>query len=89
MYYTYIIESLSTGRWYYGHSVNPEKRLHEHNTGQAASTRNKGPWRLIFKREFPAKLAANRFELYLKRMRNKAYIRKEYSAYFLEVAPAE
>ncbi len=69
--------------WYYGHTDDLKRRVKEHNTGQNKSTKNKGPWELIFAREFESKLEANRFELLLKSLRNKNYIQKEYSAYFL------
>jgi len=70
--------------WYYGHTDNMERRLFEHNTGRNKSTKNKGPWKVIFIREFETKIAANRFELKLKKLKNKRYIRKEYSEYFLK-----
>ncbi|WP_170827371.1 GIY-YIG nuclease family protein [Roseivirga sp. 4D4] len=82
-HYTYILESSTNGRWYYGHSANVEQRLIQHNNGQNKSTRNKGPWRLIFIREFENRLEANRFELYLKKLKNKSYIKREYTRYFL------
>ena len=82
MFYTYIIESPS-GEWYYGHTNELEQRLHRHNTNQNKSTRYKGPWKLIFRRPFDSKLEANRFELYLKKLRNKEYIRLTFAQYFI------
>ena len=84
-YYTYIIESHSNFRWYIGHSNDIERRLTEHNSGQSKSTRGKGPWKLIFLKSFDNNLEANRFELKLKKLRNKEYIRREYSDYFLDI----
>ena len=43
----------------------------------------KGPWKLIFLRTFDNNLDANRFELKLKKLRNKKFIRNEYSKFFL------
>ncbi|MCW5910087.1 MAG: GIY-YIG nuclease family protein [Cyclobacteriaceae bacterium] len=82
-YYTYIIESLKSQTWYYGHSEDLERRLNEHNTGQNKSTKNKGPWKLIFIREFESKQEANKFELLLKKLRNKNYILKAYGDCFI------
>ena len=82
MYYTYIIESQQNARWYIGHSIKPTNRVKEHNSGQTRSTRNKGPWELIFIREFQSKLEANRFELKLKKLKNKEYIRSHYKDFF-------
>jgi len=75
VFYTYILESCKSGRWYYGHSDNLERRVYEHNTGQTPSTRNKGPWKLIFNRPFGSKLEALRFEMKLKKLKNKDYKR--------------
>ncbi|AFH49900.1 Putative URI domain endonuclease [Ignavibacterium album JCM 16511] len=82
-FYTYIIESLSDQSWYIGHTNNIERRLEEHNSGENKSTRAKRPWKLIFLRKFETNLEANRFELKLKKLRNKNFIRKEYSEFFL------
>lgn len=81
--YTYILESESSGRWYYGYSSNLEIRLAQYNNGQNKSTKNKGPWKLIFAKGFDSKLEANRFELHLKKLKNKTYIRKEFDEFFL------
>jgi len=82
-YYTYIIESVISQRWYIGHTYDIERRLTEHNSGQNKSTRGKGPWKLIFSRIFDNNLDTNRFELILKKLRNKKFIRNEYSEFFI------
>ena len=82
-YYTYIIESVVNQRWYIGHTYDVARRLAEHNSGQNKSTKGKGPWKLIFLRTFDNNLDANRFELKLKKLRNKEFIRNEYSKFFL------
>jgi len=82
-FYTYIIESDISQRWYVGHTNNIERRLVEHNSGQNKSTKGKGLWKLIFLRSFDNNLDANRFELKLKKLRNKIFIRNEYSEFFL------
>jgi putative endonuclease len=84
-YFTHIIESEKTGNWYYGHSDNLERRLREHNSGQTKSTKGKGPWRFIFKRPFMMKIDANRFELELKKLKNKEYIKIKFNEFFLGV----
>lgn len=71
LYFTYIIESSKSGKWYYGHTDNTERRLWEHNSGQNISTRNKGPWKMIFLWSFETELEAIRFELKLKKLKNK------------------
>ena len=83
MFYTYVLESEKSLLWYYGHCSDLIQRVKDHNMGQTSSTRNRGPWKLIFVREFDSKLEANRFELKLKKLKNKAYIKKEFSLYFI------
>ena len=84
-YYSYIIESQKDLRWYVGHTNNVERRLSEHNAEQNKSTRGKGPWKLVLLREFDSNLEASRFEVKLKRLRNKEYIRNIYKEYFLGI----
>ena len=83
LFFTYIIESELNGRWYIGYSENVLNRIVQHNTGRNKSTKNKGPWKLIFERGFESRLEANRFELKLKSLKNKNYIRREFADWFL------
>ena len=85
MYYVYIIESLSTGKWYYGLSSDLGNRLDAHNKGLNKSTATGRPWKYIFFRQFDTKSEARAFEIYLKKTRNKIYIRSEFSDFFLNV----
>ena len=85
MFYVYIIESEVTSRWYYGFTErNPEERLIEHNGNHHHFTANKGPWKLIFVRNFENKGDALKFEKKLKSLRNKKFIKAEFSQYFLD-----
>ena len=83
VYNTYIIQSTKSKGWYYGHSNDLDWRLIEHNSGQNKSIKNKGVWELIFKRAFDTKIKANKFELELKKLRNKEYIKIKYQQYFI------
>jgi putative endonuclease len=74
MYYTYILKSEKTNKLYIGHTENLERRLIEHNSSQSKSTRNKGPWSLIYKKEFKSRSDAMKFELKLKSIKNKNYL---------------
>jgi putative endonuclease len=83
MYFAYIIESQSTQKWYYGSTSDLDKRLDGHNKGLNVSTRNRGPWKFIFVRSFELEKEARDFELYLKKSRNKEFIRRQFSGYFI------
>ena len=48
MYYVYIIESESTGKFYIGQTNHVQKRLERHNKGRVKSTRGRGPWKLKY-----------------------------------------
>jgi len=66
MYTVYIIESESTGRWYYGHTADLADRMERHNSGRSMATKGRGPWRLIATKEFLSKGEAMSFEQMLK-----------------------
>jgi putative endonuclease len=83
VYCTYIIESATSGKWYYGSTSNPIERLNYHNKGWNRSTKGRGPWILIFLRKFETEVEAREFEFQLKGFRRKDYIRKKFDAYFL------
>ncbi|HEY5823460.1 MAG TPA: GIY-YIG nuclease family protein [Cyclobacteriaceae bacterium] len=83
MYFTYIIESESIGKWYYGSTSNLDRRLAEHNDGSNISTRNRRPWKYVFVRVFEIQKEARDFELYLKKSRNKEYIKRQFSQFFV------
>ena len=82
MFSVYILES-EKGLWYYGASENLEQRIKDHNSNRANFTRFKGPWVLIFSRDFQNKAECLKFEKELKRLKNKKYIRTAFDQYFL------
>ncbi len=82
-YFVYIIESETNLKWYYGQTGNLDQRIINHNEGKSSYTRNKGPWKLIFKRAFETRSEAIKFEAKLKALRNKSYIKKEFNNYFI------
>jgi putative endonuclease len=84
MHYAYIIESLTTGKWYYGSSGDLAERLNHHNKGWNLSTRGRGPWKYIFLREFGNAEEAREFEFHLKKLRRKPYILSKYKQHFLK-----
>jgi putative endonuclease len=71
---TYILKSNSTGKLYIGQTNNLSERLSLHNSNQVLSTKNKGPWELIFYKEFPDRSNAMKLETKLKKWKNKERI---------------
>lgn len=66
MYYSYIMRSDKTGRYYVGSTQDLEIRLEQHNLGKVSSTRNKGPWIICYSESFSSRSAAYRRELQIK-----------------------
>ncbi|MBS1514686.1 MAG: GIY-YIG nuclease family protein [Bacteroidetes bacterium] len=65
---------------YIGHTENLDRRLEEHNSlnRKSSYTNKRGPWKLIFKKEFETKSEASKFEAYLKSLKNKKYILEKF-----------
>ena len=76
MFYVYILRSLSTGRFYVGFTSDLTQRLGQHNEGLTKSTRNRGPWELVYQEEFASKTEAARRERFLKTGRGREELRR-------------
>jgi putative endonuclease len=62
--------SLKNNRRYIGYTSDLIRRLDEHNEGENTSTRNKGPWKIIyFENNFPTRTEALKREKELKNMK--------------------
>jgi putative endonuclease len=66
MYYFYTIRSLQDGSLYKGISINPQKRLLEHNSGKTNSTRNHIPYELVYTEVCTDRKEAREKEKYFK-----------------------
>ena len=73
-FYTYVLRSKSSGRFYVGHTENLTKRIFEHNNERTPSIRNRGPWELFHSELFPTRSEAARREREIKRMKSRLYI---------------
>jgi len=76
MFYTYILQSTKSGRYYIGHTEDIQARLERHNSGVVKATKSKGPWVVMSYETFETKAEANKRELYIKSMKSRAYIEK-------------
>ena len=75
-FHVYILRSASTGRFYVGHTENLAKRILEHNSNQAPSTKGRGPWRLVYSEEFSTRSEASQREREIKGMKSHAWIER-------------
>ena len=70
-YFLYILFSPKLDKYYIGVSHDPDMRLYYHNRAEKGWTRRGRPWKLVFKKEFPDKLTAMRWERWLKKQKDK------------------
>ncbi|KKQ07542.1 MAG: GIY-YIG nuclease superfamily protein [Candidatus Daviesbacteria bacterium GW2011_GWB1_36_5] len=68
MYYVYILKSQKDNNFYTGITNNIEIRLRQHNIGYSStrSTKNRGPFILVFAQECSDRNEAHALEKYLK-----------------------
>lgn len=58
MFTVYVIKSLSASRYYIGVTTDLKERLKQHNSGSNQSTKNRGPWQVVYMEEFMDKKQA-------------------------------
>ncbi|MDX1535779.1 MAG: GIY-YIG nuclease family protein [Candidatus Spechtbacterales bacterium] len=75
MHYTYILKSKKSGRFYTGYTSDLRKRLEEHAKGRNISTRNRGPYELVYYEACIDEQDARAREKYLKSGMGKRYIK--------------
>ena len=66
-FYVYIIQSLQDNSFYKGYTLEPLKRLDQHNNYESLYTSNKTPWKLVYIEVFDNKSDALKRELALKK----------------------
>jgi putative endonuclease len=75
-FYTYILYSQNTDRYYIGSTSDLARRLDRHNAGATPSTKSGRPWRIVYFEEFNNKSDAIKRENHVKRMKSRVYIEK-------------
>jgi putative endonuclease len=76
MYFTYILQSIRTGRFYVGHCDHLVERFGEHRDGYNKSTKNRGPWWMPYYETYPTRPEAVARELEIKRKKSAQSIRR-------------
>ena len=74
MYYAYILEN-KKGRYYIGSCADIQQRLKRHNQNSVRSTKNRGPFKLIYTEEFTTRTEARKRENQLKGYKNPEYFK--------------
>jgi putative endonuclease len=73
-YFTYILFSVSKGRYYIGHTENIRKRLDEHNRELNKSTKYGVPWTIVFQIKFETRGEAMKLENEIKKRGAQRYL---------------
>ena len=76
MYFTYIILSEKTDRFYIGYTKDMTLRLERHNLGWSKSTKSGIPWKLVYLEKFELKSDAIKREREIKRWKSSEKIEK-------------
>lgn len=77
MFYTYVIESKKSERWYTGSTDDLRKRFNQHDTGKSTWNKHAMPWRLIYYEACLDERDARSRERYLKSGMGKRYLKKK------------
>ena len=72
--YVYVLRSVNDGWYYVSCSVDPQRRLVEHNSGKSKSTRARRPYELAYVAQFPSLSDARKREQEIKRKKSRRYI---------------
>ena len=83
MFTVYVLQSEKIGKYYIGSTDNLEDRLIRHNRGYSKYTKNKGPFKVVYKEEFKTRSVARKKEYYLKSLKSKVMIEKLINAAFV------
>jgi len=75
MFYTYLLLSQKDGQFYTGSTQDLQKRFKAHSTGQMISTKNRGPFKLIYYEACLNEQDARVRERYLKTGMGKRYLK--------------
>lgn len=76
MYCVYILKSLKDGKFYIDQTNDLERRIQEHNEGRNPSVKGRGPFKLVYKEEFPDRSLAIRREREIKSYKGGNAFRK-------------
>ena len=74
MFYTYVLRSKKDGKFYTGYTKALRKRFREHNKKNIFSTKDRGPFELIYYEACVNEQDAKAREKYLKSGMGKRYI---------------
>ena len=75
-WYTYIIYSFKTDKYYIGSTENLNWRVERHNMGWGKYTKRGIPWEIVYYESFDNKTEAIKREREIKKKKSRKYIEK-------------
>ncbi|MDO8594043.1 MAG: GIY-YIG nuclease family protein [bacterium] len=81
-YYVYLLQSHKDTQWYIGSTEDLKKRFEEHQTGRTLSTKERGPWKLLYYEACLDKRDAEHRERYFKTTYGHRYLKNRLKSYF-------
>ncbi len=81
MYYTYVLKSKKDGKNYTGCTKDLKLRFEQHNKGSVESTKDRGPFEIIYYEACHNKHDAFHREKYLKTYHGKMFLKKRLKSY--------
>ena len=76
MFYTYILFSELTNKFYVGSTGNLEDRINRHNSGRSKATKSGIPWKLVYTENFENRSEAFKREMEIKNWKSHNRIEK-------------
>jgi len=79
MYFVYVLKSKKDGKLYTGITNDIKRRIKEHNKGVVStpSTKNRGPFELIYFEKLKSRINAREREKYLKSGAGREYLKNK------------
>ena len=82
-YYIYLLQSQKDNKWYTGCTDDLQKRFKQHNNNGVFSTKNRGPFKLIYYEACLNKKDAFTREKYLKTGMGKRYLKNRLKCFLV------
>ena len=73
MFYLYILQNTNKS-FYIGTTKDLQKRIHQHNSNQSKYTKNRGPWKLVYRELYSTRSEAMKREYFIKAQKSRNFI---------------
>jgi len=84
MFFVYVLYSLKDHGLYIGFTTDLDRRMHEHQQGETASTAHRRPMKLVYYEAYCLQADAESREWFLKSGSGRMYLKKQLRAFFTD-----